>query len=69
MNRQRASQLAGLGAVAIAAVALIGWWAGLPPLANWDDIALSPPVAVGLMALGLALAYAGRDWRFASGAG
>jgi PAS domain S-box-containing protein len=55
--------------VAIAAAALLGWWAGLPLPANWDDIALSPPVAVGLMALGLALAYAGRDWRCAAAAG
>ena len=54
----------------IAATALAGWWACLPLLANWGlGIAVRPPVAVALIALGLALAHSGREWRFASAVG
>jgi hypothetical protein len=35
LNRQRASQVAGFAAAAIAAAAFIGWWVSLPVLSSW----------------------------------
>jgi PAS domain S-box-containing protein len=70
-TRQRASQAAGLAAVLITAVVLIGGWAGLPLLSSWG--AGFPPVrpsaALCLAALGLALMHPGKDWRFAFAVG
>ncbi len=70
MNRKRASQLAGLAAVTVAIAALVGWWAGALLLSSWGlGTAVRPPVAACLIALGLALANPGREWRFASAVG
>jgi PAS domain S-box-containing protein len=70
VKKQRASQLAGFAAVVIAATALGGWWTGMPLLASWGvGITVRPPVAVGLIALGLAVAHPGREWRVASAVG
>jgi PAS domain S-box-containing protein len=70
-KRQRASQVAGLAAAAIAAAALAGWWAQLPLLASWGQglPAIWPAGALCLAALGLALLHPGRDGRFALAAG
>ena len=67
VKRQRASEAAGLAAVAIAAAAFIGWWAGLPLLASWGaGLPAMKPVAAGCLgALGLALIDPGRNSRFA----
>jgi PAS domain S-box-containing protein len=70
-NRQYASQAAGFAAVTIAAVVLIGWWAGLPLLSSWGS-GLPPMRPVGalcLAALGLALMHPGKDSRFAFAVG
>jgi hypothetical protein len=71
LNRQRAGQAAGFAAAAIAAAALIGWWAGLPLLSSWSlgFATMKPVTASCLTALGLALVYPGRYWRFALAAG
>jgi PAS domain S-box-containing protein len=70
VTRQRASQLAGLAAVAIAATAFIGWFAGPPLLSTWGlGVPVIPPVALCLAVLGLALVHPGRDRRFAFAAG
>jgi PAS domain S-box-containing protein len=63
LKRQRASQAAGFAAVAIAAAAFIGWWAGLPQLTSWgaDFPAMKPVAAACIGALGLALIYPGRN--------
>src|SRR5262245_12632441 len=68
---QRAGQAAGFAAATIAAAALIGWWAGLPLLASWGAgfAAVKPVTASCLAALGLALVYPGKDWRFAFAVG
>jgi PAS domain S-box-containing protein len=68
-NRQRASEAAGLTAVTIAAVALIGRWAGLPVLWSWSATlpGMKPAAALCLAALGLALVV--KDRRFAVAAG
>ena len=62
LRRQRASEAAGVAAVAIAAAAFIGWWAGLPLLASWGAglPAMKPVAAACVGALGLALIYPGR---------
>jgi PAS domain S-box-containing protein len=67
LNRQRASETAGLAAAAIAAAAFIGWWSGLPLLASWGAgfPAMKPVAAACIGALGLALIYPGRNSRFA----
>ena len=67
LKRQRASEAAGFAAVAIAAAAFSGWWAGLPLLASWgkDFPAMKPVGAACLGALGLALIYPGRNSRIA----
>jgi PAS domain S-box-containing protein len=71
LMRRRASQVAGLAAVMIAAAALIGWWAGLPLLANWGSgfATVKPVTALCLGALGLALMHPHRDSRFAFAVG
>ncbi len=71
LNRKRASQIAGFAAVAIAAVALTGWWAGLPQLLSWgaDLPTIRPSGALSLAALGLALIHPGKNQRFAVGVG
>jgi hypothetical protein len=67
LRRQRASQVAGFAAVTIGAVALIGWWAGLPLLSSWGSglPSLRPVGALALAALGLALMHPGKDSRVA----
>jgi len=67
LRRQHASQAAGFAAVTIAAAALIGWWAGLPPLPSWGSgfASVKPVTALCLAALGLALMHPGNDSRFA----
>jgi PAS domain S-box-containing protein len=71
LKRQRASEAAGLVAVAIAAVALIGWWAGLPLLSSWVPgfARTKPMTALCLTALGLALMHRSKEPRFAVAAG
>jgi PAS domain S-box-containing protein len=70
-TRQRASQAAGLAAVIIAAVVLIGGWAGLPLLASWGAgfPPMRPSAALCIAALGLALMHPGKDLRFAFAVG
>jgi PAS domain S-box-containing protein len=65
LKRQRAGEAAGVAAVAIAAAAFTGWWAGLPLLASWGAgfPAMKPVAAACLVALGLALIYPGRNSR------
>lgn len=36
-KRRRASQAVGFAVVTIAAVAFVGWWAGLPLLSSWGS--------------------------------
>jgi hypothetical protein len=71
LKRQRASEAAGFAAVAIAAAAFIGWWAGLPLLASWGaGPAMKPVAAACLGAFGLVLIYpGGRNSRFAVAVG
>jgi len=70
LKRQRASQVAGFAAVTIAAVALVGWWAGLPLLSSWGSgFAVKPVTALCLIALGLALVHPGKNARFAFAVG
>jgi PAS domain S-box-containing protein len=71
LNRQRASEAAGLAAVAIAAAALIGWWAGLPLLSSWVSgfARTKPMTALCLTALGLALMRRSEESRFAVAVG
>ncbi len=59
LTRQRASQVAGLAAIVIAAAGLIGWWFELPLLSSWEAgyAAIKPLTALCLAALGLALMY------------
>jgi PAS domain S-box-containing protein len=66
-KREYASQTAGLAAVMIAAVVLVGWWAELPLLLNWGAgfQATNPVTALCLAALGLALLHPGKNSRFA----
>ncbi len=70
-TRQRASQAAGLAAVIIAAVVLIGGWAGLPLLSSWGPglPPMRPSTALCIAALGLALVRSGKDSRFAFAVG
>ena len=70
-TRQRASQAAGLAAVIIAAVVLIGGWAGLPLLSSWGAglPPMRPSSALCVAALGLALMHPGKDQRFAFAVG
>src|SRR5713101_6365591 len=70
-KRQYASQAAGFAAVTIAAVVLIGWWAGLPLLSSWGSGVppMRPVGALCLAALGLALMHPGKDSRFAFAVG
>ncbi len=71
LKRQHASVAAGFAAVTIAAVAFIGWWAGLPLLASWAAgfPAMKPVAAACLGTLGLVLIYPGRNSRFAVAVG
>jgi PAS domain S-box-containing protein len=71
LNRQRASQAIGFAAVATAAAALIGWWAGLPLLPRWGSgySAVSPTATLLLAAFGLALVHPGKDSRLAFAVG
>ncbi len=71
LKRKRASQAAGLVATIIAAVAVAGWWAGLPKLLSWGPgfPAIRPAAALCLAALGLALIHPGKDHRVAVAAG
>src|SRR6266436_3392872 len=70
-TRQRASQAAGLAAVIIAAVVLIGGGAGLPLLSSWGAgfPPMRPSAALCIAALGLALMHPGKDLRFAFAVG
>jgi PAS domain S-box-containing protein len=71
LKRQRAGEALGFAAVAIAAAAFIGWWAGLPVLASWGAgfPAMKPVAAACLGAFGLALVFPRRNSRFAVAAG
>jgi hypothetical protein len=73
LRRQRASQAAGqaagLAAVIIGAVALIGWWTGLPILFGWGAGLPPSPAPLCLAALGLALIHPGKDSRLAFAVG
>jgi PAS domain S-box-containing protein len=71
LNRQRASQVAGCAAVAIAAAASIGWWVSLPLLSSWGPglSTMKPITAFCLAALGLALMHPGKDPHFAVAVG
>jgi hypothetical protein len=71
LKKQRASEVAGLAALAIAVAALIGWWAGLPLLSSWASgfARTKPMTALCLTALGLALMHRSRDSRFAVAVG
>jgi predicted MFS family arabinose efflux permease len=71
LNKEHASQVAGLAAVAIAAAVLIGGWAGLPLLSSWGAglPPMRPSAALCLAALGLALVHPGKDSRFAFAVG
>ena len=71
LKRQLASQVAGLVAVMVAAVALVGWWAELPLLSSWGSgfVNMKPVTALCLTALGLALVHPGKNSRFAFAAG
>jgi PAS domain S-box-containing protein len=70
-KRQRASEVAGWAAVAIAVAALAGWWTGLPLLSSWGVglPAMRPAGALCLAALGFALVFPGKDQRFAAAVG
>ena len=61
LKRQRASEVAGFAAIAIAAAALIGWRAGLPLLSIWGSgyFAIGPFAVLMLLAFGLALVHPG----------
>jgi len=65
LKRRQASQVAGFAGVTIAAVVLLGWWAGMPMLVSWG--AGFPPTrplgALCLAALSFALIHPGKDWR------
>ena len=67
LNRQHASQAAGIAAMIISAAVLIGGWAGLPLLLSWGAgfPPMRPSVALCVAALGLALVHPGKDSRFA----
>jgi PAS domain S-box-containing protein len=71
LKRQRASEIAGFAAAAIAATVLLGWWAHLPMLSNWGPgfPPMRPAGALFLAALGLALIHPGKDFRFAFAVG
>jgi PAS domain S-box-containing protein len=71
MTVKKASQGAGLAAVAIAVAALIGWWARLPLLSSWGSgfPHMKPVTALCLTALGLALIHPGKNSRFAVAVG
>ena len=62
---QHASQVAGFAAAAIAAVALVGWWASLPLLSSWGTAAMKPMEALILAALGFAMMRPGKESRVA----
>jgi hypothetical protein len=69
-NRQRASQVVGFAAVAIAVAVLIGWRVGLPLVTRWGSGYSAGPFAVLMLAVfGLALVRPGKDSRFAFAAG
>jgi MFS family permease len=71
LNRQRASQAGGFAAMAIAAAALIGRWAGLPMLSRWGSglPAMRPLGTLLLAVLGLALVSPSKHSRFAFAVG
>jgi hypothetical protein len=71
LNRQRASQVASLAAIAIGAAALAGWWAPIPLLSSLgpDFARVKPTTALCLTALGLALVHPGKNARFALAVG
>jgi hypothetical protein len=71
LNRQRASQAAGLAAAAIGAAAFSGWWLPLPLLLSGGlgFAAVKPTTALCLAALGLVLAHPGRTSRLAVAVG
>jgi PAS domain S-box-containing protein len=66
LNRERASQVAALAAVIIAAAAFIGWWVSPPLPSNWGSgfAIVKPTTALCVAALGLALVHLGADSRF-----
>jgi PAS domain S-box-containing protein len=71
LKRQRASQVAGVAAVIIAAAVLAGWWAELPPSLSWGAglPGMRPTASLYLATLGLGLICPGKDGRFATAVG
>src|SRR5215470_17414377 len=71
LERQHASQVAGLAAVTIAGAVLIGWWDGTPMLSSWGSTfaPTKPVAALCLASLGLALMYPGKSSRLAFAVG
>src|SRR5215470_1537014 len=71
LERQHASQVAGLAAVTIAGAVLIGWWDGSPMLSSWGSTfaPTKPVAALCLASLGLALVHPGKNSRFALAVG
>jgi PAS domain S-box-containing protein len=67
LNRQCASKMAGVIAVAIATAGYIGWWVSLPLLSSGgsDVTTVKPVTALSLVALGLALVHPGKNSRLA----
>jgi hypothetical protein len=66
LKRQRASEVAGFAAVAIAAAAFVDWWVSLPLLSSWGSgfARTRPLTALCVTALGLALMHRSKDSRF-----
>jgi len=71
LKRQHASQAAGFAAVAVSAVAFVGWWVSPPLLSSSDSgfATMKPTTALCLAALGLALVHPGKNSRLAFAVG
>jgi PAS domain S-box-containing protein len=71
LKRQGLSQVAAFAAVAIAAAALIGWWASQPLGLSWGSgfATVKPVTALCLIALGLTLVHPGKNSRLAFAVG
>jgi two-component sensor histidine kinase/PAS domain-containing protein len=71
LNRQRASQIAGCAAVALAAAGFISWWVPLPLPSGWSPgfATVKPMTALCFIALGMGLAAPGRTSLLAAAVG
>jgi hypothetical protein len=67
LNRQRASQIAGFVATAIAVAAFIGCWADMPLLSSWGSgfVPMKFMTGLCLAVLGVALVHPAEDSRLA----